>query len=81
MFLTLSNAHEPNKVIFLCTSLKKRKVSNIQGFNSICVIGCETWPPSSRVEHRERVFEKRVLRGVFGPQREEMAEGWRKLRN
>jgi hypothetical protein len=27
------------------------------------------------------VFENRVLRGVFGPKRDEVAEEWRKLHN
>jgi hypothetical protein len=26
-----------------------------------------------------RVFENRVLRRIFGPKREEVARGWRKL--
>jgi hypothetical protein len=32
-----------------------------------------------REEHRLRVFENRVLRRIFGPKRDEMMEGWRKL--
>jgi hypothetical protein len=31
-------------------------------------------------EHRLRVFENRVLRGIFGPKRDEVI-GWRKLHN
>jgi hypothetical protein len=27
------------------------------------------------------VFENRVLRGTFGPQRKKLAEGWRRLHN
>jgi hypothetical protein len=27
---------------------------------------------------RLRVFENKVLRGIFGPKREEMTRGWRK---
>jgi hypothetical protein len=27
------------------------------------------------------VFEKRVLRRMFGPKRDEVTEGWRKLHN
>jgi hypothetical protein len=27
------------------------------------------------------VFENRVLRGIFGPKREEVAGGWRRLHN
>jgi hypothetical protein len=34
-----------------------------------------------REEHRFRVFEYRLLRRIFGPKREEMIEGWRKLHN
>jgi hypothetical protein len=33
------------------------------------------------MEHRLRVFENRVLRRVFGPKREEVAGGWRRLHN
>jgi hypothetical protein len=34
-----------------------------------------------REEQSFRVFESRVLRRIFGPKREEVARGWRKLRN
>jgi hypothetical protein len=34
-----------------------------------------------REEHRLRVFEKRVLRRIFGPKRDEVTGGWRKLHN
>jgi hypothetical protein len=30
-------------------------------------------------EHRQRVFNKRVIRKIFGPKREEVIEDWRKL--
>jgi hypothetical protein len=43
--------------------------------------GCETWSLTLREEHRLRVFEKRVLRGIFGPKRDELFGGWRKLHN
>jgi hypothetical protein len=32
-------------------------------------------------EHRLRMFENRVLRIIFGPKRDEVAGGWRKLHN
>jgi hypothetical protein len=32
-----------------------------------------------REEHRLRVFENRVLRGIFGPKRDEVTGEWRKL--
>jgi hypothetical protein len=43
--------------------------------------GCETWSLTLREEHRLRVFENRVLRRIFGPKRDEVTEGWRKLHN
>jgi hypothetical protein len=32
-------------------------------------------------EHRLMVFEYRVLKGIFGPKRDEVTGGWRKLNN
>jgi hypothetical protein len=43
--------------------------------------GCETWSPTLREEHRLRVLEDRVLRGIFGPKRDEVMVEWRKLHN
>jgi hypothetical protein len=40
---------------------------------------CETWSLTLREEHR--VFGNRVLRRIFGPKRNEVIGGWRKLRN
>ena len=34
-----------------------------------------------REERRLRVFENRVLRGIFGPSRYEVTGEWRKLHN
>jgi hypothetical protein len=34
-----------------------------------------------REEQRQRVFQNRVLRRVFGPKRDEMTGEWRKLHN
>jgi hypothetical protein len=34
-----------------------------------------------REEHGLKVFENRVLRGIFGLKRDEVTEGWRKLHN
>jgi hypothetical protein len=36
---------------------------------------------TSKEEHRLRVFENRVLRRIFGPKRDEVTGGWRKLQN
>jgi hypothetical protein len=32
-------------------------------------------------KHRLRVYENRVLRRVFGPKREEVVRGWKRLHN
>jgi hypothetical protein len=37
----------------------------------IVLYGCETWSLNLREGHRLRVFEKRVLRRIFGPKGEE----------
>jgi hypothetical protein len=42
---------------------------------------CETWSLTLRKKHRVRVFEKRVPRRVFGPKRDEVTGGRRKLHN
>jgi hypothetical protein len=38
----------------------------------VVLCGCETWSLTLREEHRLRVFEHRVLRGLFGPKRYEV---------
>jgi hypothetical protein len=43
--------------------------------------GCETWSFILREERRLRVFGNKVLRRIFGPKREEVTWGWRKLHN
>jgi hypothetical protein len=43
--------------------------------------GHETWSLTLREEHRLRVFEKRVLRRIFGPKRDEVTGDWMKLHN
>jgi hypothetical protein len=42
---------------------------------------CETWPLTLREEHRLRVFDNKVLRRIFGPKKDEVIGGWRKLHN
>jgi hypothetical protein len=43
--------------------------------------GCEAWSLTIREEHILRVFENRVLRKIFGPKRDEVTGGWKKLHN
>jgi hypothetical protein len=42
---------------------------------------CEAWSLTLREEHRLRVFENRVLRRIFGPERDGVTGGWKKLHN
>ena len=39
----------------------------------LVLYGCETWSLTLREERKLRVFEKRVLRRIFGPKRDELA--------
>jgi hypothetical protein len=36
---------------------------------------------TSREEHKLRMFKNRMLRRIFGPKRDEVTGGWRKLHN
>jgi hypothetical protein len=45
----------------------------------VVLYGCETWSVILREGHRLRVFENRVLRGTFGPKRDEVTGECRKL--
>jgi hypothetical protein len=45
----------------------------------VVLYGCETWSLTIREEHKLRVFENRVLRRIFGPKRDGVMGGWRKL--
>jgi hypothetical protein len=47
----------------------------------VVLYGCETWSLTLREEQRLRVFENRVLRGIFGPKRDEATGEWRRLHN
>jgi hypothetical protein len=47
----------------------------------VVLYGCETWSLTLREEHRLRVFENRVLRGIFGLKKDEVIGGWRMLHN
>jgi hypothetical protein len=47
----------------------------------LVLYGCETWSLTLRNERRLRVFENRVLRRIFGPNRDEVTGEWRRLHN
>jgi len=47
----------------------------------VVLYGCETWSLTLREVRRLRVFENRVLRKIFGSERDEVTGEWRKLQN
>jgi hypothetical protein len=47
----------------------------------VIMYGSETWSLALMEEHRLRVFEKRVLRRIFEPKRDEVTAELRKLHN
>jgi hypothetical protein len=47
----------------------------------VVLYGRGAWSLTLRDEHRLRVFEKRVLRRIFGPKKDEITGGWRKRHN
>jgi hypothetical protein len=47
----------------------------------VVLYGCEIWSLTLREKHRLKVFENRALRRIFGPKRNEVTGGWRKLHN
>jgi hypothetical protein len=40
---------------------------------------CATWCLILREKHKFKAFENRVLRIIFGPKKDEVTGGWRKL--
>jgi hypothetical protein len=54
----------------LSKNLKIRIYKTI--FLPVVLYVCETWSLTLREDHRLRVFENRVLRRIFGPERDEL---------
>jgi len=68
----------------LCCSLQSKNIK-IKIYRTIILLvflyGCETWSLTLREGRRLRMFEKRVLRRIFGPKRDEVTVECRKLHN
>jgi hypothetical protein len=47
----------------------------------VVLYGCETWSLTLKEEHKLRVFENRVLKGIFESKRDGLMGGWRKIHN
>ena len=62
------------------TKLPIFNISHIK-CNTVVLYGCETWSLILREEMKLRVFDKMVLRRIFGPRRDEVTEEWRRSHN
>jgi hypothetical protein len=60
---------------------KNIKIKVYRTVNLSVLYGCETWSLTLREEHRLRAFENRVLRRIFGPERDRVRREWRGLHN
>ena len=64
---------------FISKNIKIKTYSTI--ILPVVLYGCETLTLTLREERRLGVFENRVLRRIFGPDRDEVTGEWRKLQN
>ena len=64
----------------LSSSLLSKNLK-VEIYRTVVLYGCETWSLALNEERRLRVFERRVLRRIFGPKRDEVTGEWRKLHN
>jgi hypothetical protein len=73
--------HHPIQNLLSSCLLSKNIKINIYKTVILPVVlhGCEPWSLTLTEGHRSRVFENRVLRRIFGPKRDEVTGGWRKL--
>jgi hypothetical protein len=61
-----------SKIFCLPISYKSLKIKIYKTITlPVVLYGCKTWSVTLGEEHRLRVFEKGVLRKIFGPKREE----------
>jgi hypothetical protein len=69
---------QPSVLALLSRNVKVKLFKTI--ILPVVLYGSKTWPITLREQHhRLRVFENRVLRGIFGPKRDEVTGDWREL--
>jgi hypothetical protein len=76
---TVQLRQNPLSFRLLCKNVKVIILKTI--IFPVVLCECETWSLTIREEHRPRVFEDRELSRVFGPKRDGVVAGWRKLHN
>jgi hypothetical protein len=83
--LKAGNAYYHSKQNLLSSSLLSKNIKLKTGLYRTIILpvayGCETWSLTLREKRRLRVFENRVLRRIFGPERDEGIGEWRQLHN
>jgi hypothetical protein len=77
----LDNTIQPSTVYLLVCFQKFENKKYKTIILPLVLYGCETSSVTLVEEHRLRVFEKRVLRRIFGLKRDEVTGWWRKLHN
>jgi hypothetical protein len=74
--------HSVQSLLSSCLLTRNVKVKLYKTIILLAVLyGCKTQSLTLREEHGLRVFEKRVLRRISGPKRDEVTGEWRKLHN
>ena len=74
-------------LLFNCVTIVIRIIDTLEQIKlniiiklSVVFIECETWSLTLRKKHRQRVFENRLLRKMFGPKNEDIRGERRILR-
>jgi hypothetical protein len=71
-----------SRTLSFCLLSKKETIRIYKTITvSVVLYRWETWSLALREEYRLRVFENRVLRRIFGPKRDEVTGGWKKVNN
>jgi hypothetical protein len=80
--LNILNLYFTKHLLFFRLLSKKVKIKIYKTIIlPVILYGGGTWSLTLREERRLKVFENRVLRRIFGPRRDEVIGGWRKLHN
>ena len=79
-FITIRR--DSNEIPKICIRSKNLKIKIYRIIIlPVVLYGCETWSLTLREESKLKVFEKMVLRRIFGPRRDEVTGECRRLHN
>jgi hypothetical protein len=74
--------HSVQNLVYSCLLSKNVEVRIYKTIMlPVVLYGCGTWYLTVKEEHKLRVFENRVLGSIFGPKKDGVIGGWRKLHN